>query len=495
MAIIFGTNAADTLSGTSGNDLILAGNGNDVDDGDTGSDVIDGGGGNDTLIGGAGADVLLGGIGHDLLDGGSDSDILLGGDGDDRLAGRGGDDFLDGGNGSDTADYALDRLGVTVDLVAGTASGVEAGNDTLMSIENVEGGVGDDVIRGDAGANRLLGGDGDDRLAGRGGDDFLDGGNGNDTAGYALDTLGVNVDLVLGTASGAEAGNDTLVSIENGEGGLGNDVIRGDAGANRLLGGDGDDRLAGRGGDDFLDGGNGSDTAGYALDTLGVNVDLVLGTASGVEAGNDTLVSIENVEGGLGDDVIRGDAGANRLLGGDGDDRLAGRGGNDFLDGGSGSDTAGYAQDTQGVTVDLVAGTASGAAAGIDTLVSIENVGGGLGQGIIRGDAGANRLLGGDGNDRLVGRGGDDSLTGGLGADTFVFNLGFGQDTITDFAAGTAPGHDIIEIDDAIFADFAAVQSASTQVGADVVINAGTDTLTLQNINLASLVADDFLFV
>src|SRR5262249_61798549 len=147
----------------------------------------------------------------------------------------------------------------------------------------------------------------------------------NDTAGYAADTLGVNVDLELGTASGVEAGNDTLVSLENVEGGLGNDVIRGDAGANRLLGGDGDDRLAGRGGNDFLDGGNGSDTAGYAQDTLGVIVDLVAGTASGAEAGNDTLVNIENVEGGLGNDIIRGDAGANRLLGGDGDDRLAGR--------------------------------------------------------------------------------------------------------------------------------------------------------------------------
>src|SRR5262249_59061913 len=85
------------------------------------------------------------------------SDILLGGSGDDALQGRAGDDFLDGGNGSDTAGYALDTLGVIVDLVAGTASGAEAGNDTLVSIENVEGGLGNDIIRGDAGANHLLG--------------------------------------------------------------------------------------------------------------------------------------------------------------------------------------------------------------------------------------------------------------------------------------------------------------------------------------------------
>ncbi len=150
-----------------------------------------------------------------------------------------------------------------------------------MSLENVEGGFGDDVIRGDAGANRLLGGDGDDRLAGRNGDDFLDGGNGSDTAGYALTAQAVIVDLVGGTATGG-AGNDTLVSIENVEGGLGDDIIRGDAGANRLLGGDGNDRLAGREGDDFLDGGNGSDTAGYALSTVEIIVDLAAGTRAAV---------------------------------------------------------------------------------------------------------------------------------------------------------------------------------------------------------------------
>ncbi len=205
-------------------------------------------------------------------------------------------------------------------------------------------------------------------------------------------------------------------------------------------------------------------------------------------------MSIENVEGGLGNDTIRGDAGANRLLGGDGDDRLAGRNGDDFLDGGNGSDTAGYALTAQTVIVDLAAGIATGGA-GNDTLVSIENVEGGLGNDTIRGDANANLLLGGDGNDRLVGRGGDDILTGGNGSDTFVFGPGFGHDTITDFTAGTTAGHDIIELDDVIFANFAALQSALKQVGNNVEINAGADTIVLENVILADLVIDDFRFV
>jgi len=45
-------------------------------------------------------------------------------------------------------------------------------------------------------------------------------------------------------------------------------------------------------------------------------------------------------------------------------------------------------------------------------------------------------LVGGSGDDVLVGFSGDDILTGGLGRDIFGFNLGFGQDTITDFQLG-----------------------------------------------------------
>src|SRR5262245_42756760 len=339
--------ALDGSLGTNGVDTVIYGGASDIVLPDTIQNV--------TLTGNANVSVTGNSV-DNTLSGNAGNNTIAGGDGNDFIDGGAGDDTYIGGNGSDTAGYALATQAVLVDLQAGTASGIDIGNDTLVSIENVEGGLGNDTIRGDAGANRLLGGDGDDRLAGRGGDDLLDGGNGSDTAGYALATQAVLVDLQAGTASGIDIGNDTLVSIENVEGGLGNDTIRGDAGANRLLGGDGDDRLAGRGGDDLLDGGNGSDTAGYALATQAVLVDLQAGTASGIDIGNDTLVSIENVEGGLGNDTIRGDAGANRLLGGDGDDRLAGRGGDDLLDGGNGSDTAGYALATQAVLVDLQAG-------------------------------------------------------------------------------------------------------------------------------------------
>ena len=52
-------------------------------------------------------------------------------------------------------------------------------------------------------------------------------------------------------------------------------------------------------------------------------------------------------------------------------------------------------------------------------------------------------LTGASANDTLVGRGENDTLTGGAGSDTFVFT-NQGQDTITDFSAGT--GNDVFGI-------------------------------------------------
>jgi Ca2+-binding RTX toxin-like protein len=112
----------------------------------------------------------------------------------------------------------------------------------------------------------------------------------------------------------------------------------------------------------------------------------------------------------------------------------------------------------------------------------------------ISGNGSNNTLDGVNGNDILDGRGGNDTLTGGGGADTFVFNTGFGNDVITDFTAGNAGGHDFIDFSTSVFADYAAVTAAMTQVGANVVIAAGADTVTVNNVNTSNLVASDFLF-
>jgi Ca2+-binding RTX toxin-like protein len=81
----------------------------------------------------------------------------------------------------------------------------------------------------------------------------------------------------------------------------------------------------------------------------------------------------------------------------------------------------------------------------------------------------------------------------GNGKDTFVFGAGFGHDTISDFTAA-ASAKDVIEFHDRLFADFAAVQAA--QVGSDVVITVDDfNSVTLLDVTLASLTADDFSFL
>jgi VCBS repeat-containing protein len=145
----------------------------------------------ETLEGGVGNDYLYAGAGDDVVDAGAGDDDIVGGDG-------AGNDTYIGGDGIDTVRYTSAITGITVDLVAGTASGNEIGNDSLSSIENILGGQAGDTLRGDAQANDLDGYTGDDLIEGRGGNDTLTGGTGNDT-------------LYGG------AGNDSLVGGDGGD--------------------------------------------------------------------------------------------------------------------------------------------------------------------------------------------------------------------------------------------------------------------------------------
>jgi Ca2+-binding RTX toxin-like protein len=100
------------------------------------------------------------------------------------------------------------------------------------------------------------------------------------------------------------------------------------------------------------------------------------------------------------DDIYVGDENDNTHDGGGGSDTLSGGYGDDTLSGGLGNDTLNGQQ-------------------GDDQLI---------------GGAGNDSLSGGDGADQLVGGAGNDTLSGGGGADTFIFEGGYGHDTITDFS-------------------------------------------------------------
>lgn len=98
------------------------------------------------------------------------------------------------------------------------------------------------------------------------------------------------------------------------------------------------------------------------------------------------------------------------------------------------------------------------------------------------------------GNDMIVGLAGNDVLTGSAGNDRFVFSGGSGADTITDFIAGSG-ADDVIELRGMGVTSFADVMSHATESGANVMLDLSFgDQITLNNVTLAQLHADDFMF-
>jgi Ca2+-binding RTX toxin-like protein len=415
------------------------------------------------LEGSAQADALYGNGESNLIRGLAGNDALYGGDGDDTLEGGLGADALNGGAGFDIASYERAASGVQASLAArrnpldGGAQD-EARQDTYVSVEGLrgsakfadklvgndgdnllqglggadtlDGGAGNDTLEGGDGADLLLGGAGNDTLIGGAGMDTMIGGEGIDTADFSSTASGLTVDLARGFAGRISAG-DTLSGIENVIGTAFNDTLIGDAADNLLQGGAGNDTLTGGLGADTLDGGEGVDTVSYAAETSGIALDLENATLNAGAAAGDVLISIENLTGSAGNDVLRGNGADNLLDGGAGDDLIEGRGGQDRLIGGAGNDTVTYAGRSGTVVIDLAAGSAA-TNTGFDSLSGFENATGSNGADWIAGDAAANRLMGGAGADSLFGREGDDALDGGAGSNRL--DGGAGNDTV-DYAA------------------------------------------------------------
>jgi len=344
--------------------------------GTAGDDVIEYSGDAVFVGGGAGDDVITATAGPArTYDGGDGDDLLI------AAAGAGPDTFI-GGAGIDTLSYANASQRVYVDLLFNGADGGAEG-DRFESIENLIGSAFDDILFGGNADNVIHGGDGNDGLLGDGGDDILHG----------------------------EAGDDQLF------GGEGNDT---------LFGGERDDLLEGGEGADILDGGDGFDIASYEEDDADLRVDL----STGFSSEGDTLISIEGVVGGEGDDELIGDDGDNRLLGSFGDDLIRGGAGADTLMGGAGIDTVSYAGSSAGVTINLSDNTASGGDAEGDVISEFENILGSSFDDTLTGDAGANVLDGGAGDDRMEGGGGDDTYVVDSRGDVVVEVEGGGIDTV-----------------------------------------------------------------
>ena len=378
--LMVGGAAGERLIGAEGDDQIAGVGGDDILIGGAGDDFLDGGDGNDTvsfedaaqsvnvdLSSGRASGVetgddtinvenVLGGAGDDTIKGNSDNNTLDGGAGEDLFVATSGDDTIVGGTGVDTASYRDATSTVTVDMAAGTVSGL--GTDTLDGVEKVVGGSGNDVFMGSTGADNFDGGPGDDNFYVSDGSDVILTGGGTDTLhiryGYDISSMAVDKETGALTFTFLKGGKNHSVTVEghdtaplanirlysNAENtefqqfGLSVNyneafsLYRADTTLATAIGGslrenfidaDGDGQYDE--GEEFTDAdGDGKFDSGDDALMGGIGDDLLIGNS-----GND------NLAGGAGDDVLMGGVGDDRYLVDAGDDLIFVGGGEDTL--------------------------------------------------------------------------------------------------------------------------------------------------------------------
>jgi Ca2+-binding RTX toxin-like protein len=315
-------------------------------------------------------------------------------------------------------------------------------------------------------SNTLVGNAAANVLNGAGGADTMRGGAGNDTfvvdasADIVVENAGEGTDTVQAAVAwtlGANVENLTLTGTGaiNGTGNALANVIVGNGGANILSGGAGVDTLRGGAGNDTYvvdvagevvaeNAGEGTDVVQSAVSwTLGANLEDLVLTGTAIVNGTGNTLS----------NALAGNAAANVLSGLDANDLLWGAAGNDTLNGGNGNDA-------------LQGGDGNDA------------IGDTAGNNLLDGGLGTDTLTGGAGREIMIGGRGDDTIGAGLGADLFAFNKGDGRDTIL----ATSGVDDTLSLGGGIrYAEL-----GLTKVGNDLVLDAGTDQVTLKDWYLAS---------
>ena len=152
-----------------------------------------------------------------------------------------------------------------------------------------------------------------------------------------------------------------------------------------------------------------------------------------------------------------GSAANDNLFGTEGNDLMNGLAGNDIIKAAEGDDTA-------------LGGSGNDYIYGED------------GDDVLDGEEGNDYLFGGNGNDTLKGGAGDDVLSGGNGADIYLFEKGFGNDSIDNTQDDTAPNADIIKFGEGILPENAILQ----RQGFDLIISVSYEDGTTDSVRIFS---------
>jgi Ca2+-binding RTX toxin-like protein len=223
--------------------------------------------------------------------------------------------FIDGNSGDNTLNAPVGQNNQFSLTSSGSGSLNTIPQTNFQNIQNIIGGIANDVITITRGMvySSISGGGGYDTLQVQ--SDAGDTVNMN-ISGYNSGSISGTSGISIGAFSGfanliGSAGNDTFGFVNN------SGILNG-----------------------TIDGGSGTNSISYVGSTKPVYVNLATGQATGVTSTTNTGVvsNIQDLFGGTGNDYFIGSSAANVMDGGSGDDTLMGQGGNDILVGNYGAD-------------------------------------------------------------------------------------------------------------------------------------------------------------
>jgi len=370
-----------------------------------------------------------------------------------NLATAGGDETIDGTAAADTITFTSLSTTVNAGEGANTITGT-SGNNLIMA------GVGADTITITSGTNIIEAGGGANTITATKGDNTITSGSGADTITVTSGTNTIHAGEGANTITATSGGN-TITT------GSGADTITVTSGNNTIHAGDGANTIVATSGINTITSGSGADTittsgsagGGNTIDAGDVADKITSGSDCDADADTTTTDGLAG-----GSNTINACDGANPITSGSGaDTSMTGgsAGGGNTIDAGDGANTI----TTGGGNDTITAGN------GVDTITT------------------------GGGDDVINAGGGNDIMTGGAGSDVFIFEDGFGNDSITDFDAFDS--YEVIILSNvtsiANYTDLTENYLIANASG-DAVIFDGADTITLIGVSIADLDATDFIF-